>query len=114
MSLSNKTTKTQVLYDDQCAFCCYWKKVLSKKDKKDKTEWLALKNSQNILEKYSVPANINSIVLISKNKVFYKSDAVIEILLIVELKWAIIFKIFPKSFRDIIYSTIARNRNIFQ
>ena len=114
MNSSSKLIKSQVLYDDQCAFCCFWKGVLSKQDKSNKLDWLALSKATTIMDSYSIPSDINSIVFISENEVLYKSDAIIEVLLKIDKKWASIFKVFPKKFRDNVYSFIARNRNIFE
>ena len=55
----------------------------------------------------------NTVIFLNNDKIYYKSDAIIEILKNSNgiLYFFSIIKLIPKSFRDSIYDIISRNRN---
>ncbi|HEX7413268.1 MAG TPA: DUF393 domain-containing protein [Bacteroidia bacterium] len=70
--------------------------------------------AKQALEKYQYNFNqLNSLVLLIDEAVFYTSDAVLKICnyLKAPYKWFVIFKIVPAFIRDGIYNYIAKNRH---
>jgi predicted DCC family thiol-disulfide oxidoreductase YuxK len=70
--------------------------------------------AQEMLNKYSIDkGNIDSIVLIVENEIFFESDAVLYILKNLGGIWNLfsVFKIVPKKFRDLLYKFIAVRRH---
>jgi predicted DCC family thiol-disulfide oxidoreductase YuxK len=67
---------------------------------------------ENIIRQYNILNEGKSVIFIKEGIVFYKSDAVIEIVKLIK-GWPHIFKyasLFPKFLRDGVYNLIAKNR----
>jgi predicted DCC family thiol-disulfide oxidoreductase YuxK len=103
-----------VLFDGVCNLCNGTVDIILKRDAKKQFRFVALQTETGevIRNKYSIPDEIDSVVLIYNGKVFYESDAALEIarLLPPPWKWAVVFKIVPVGLRNAIYRWIARNR----
>lgn len=103
-----------MLFDGECTFCAFWVKYILKKDKKDQFIFTSLQSNtgKQLLQEYKVPESVDSVVLISKGKAFIKSNAVFEIqrLLGGWRKIFLVFKVFPRFIRDIIYDLVAKMR----
>lgn len=103
-----------VLFDGVCNLCNRTVDFILKRDIKKQFRFAALQSEtgEQIKTKLSIPEEIDSVVLIYEGKVFYESDAALEIarLLPAPWKWAMVFKMAPATWRNSIYRWIARNR----
>lgn len=105
-----------IFYDSGCGLCGRSVEFLKKIDKKNNFTFVPLNSpmaSDFLRSSASALLNIDSVIYLNKNRIYLKSDAVIEILsnLSGPLSPLRIFKFLPVSFRDGIYDLIARNRN---
>lgn len=109
------TNKSIILFDGYCNLCSGLVRFLIKRDKKDNFRFVSLQSDRTseLLSPFKIPEKINeTVILIKENKIYLKSDAVIEIASIIGGIWRI-FKsaqYIPKRFRDFIYDRIAKNR----
>lgn len=64
-----------ILFDGECNFCDSSVQFIIKRDPQGLFHFASLQSEagQELLKKYDVPANIDSIVLIEKDKAYYKS-----------------------------------------
>ncbi len=103
-----------VLFDGECQFCDSSVQFIIKHDAKELFYFASLKSEvgKELLVKYAVSSEIDSIVLIENNKAYVKSIAVLRIgrQLRGVLKCLYIFKFVPTSVRDFAYDLIAKNR----
>jgi predicted DCC family thiol-disulfide oxidoreductase YuxK len=108
------TNNPLVLFDGVCNLCNGTVDFMLKRDPKKQFRFVALQSEagEKIREKFRFPEEIDSVILIHKEEVFYESDAVLEIarLLPAPWKWAVVFKIVPVNWRNAVYRWIARNR----
>jgi len=100
-----------IFYDGVCALCNGTVKFVIRFDSKEKFSFSAL-DSDYASKHLKLPENIDSIVLLDKGNQFYKSDAVIRILIDIGGfgKLAYLFYMVPKPIRDFVYEFIANNR----
>ncbi|MCC7532909.1 MAG: DUF393 domain-containing protein [Bacteroidia bacterium] len=106
-----KGTKPIVFYDGICGLCNWCVQFLLKWDKKSVFTFCSLqsKSAAKFLgDNYST----DSIVLYYNGKVYNKSTAVLNIVVLLGGLWkvAFLFKVIPKFLRDFIYDWIAVNR----
>lgn len=103
-----------VLFDGVCNLCNGTVDFILKRDRKKQFRFVALQSEtgKKIRRKFRFPEEIDSVILILGEKVFYESDAALEIarLLPAPWKWASFFKIVPENWRNAVYRWIARNR----
>jgi predicted DCC family thiol-disulfide oxidoreductase YuxK len=103
-----------LLFDGVCNLCNSAVDVILKKAQEDDFKLVALQSEegQQLLKKFELPLEINTVVLIQNNQVFSESDAVIEICkhLKTPWSWLTVFKLLPKSWRDNLYRFVANNR----
>lgn len=103
-----------VLFDGVCNLCNGTVDFILNRDRKKQFRFVALQSEagETIRKNVSIPDEIDSVVLIHEEKVFYESDAALEIarLLPAPWKWAVVFKIVPPGWRNAVYRWIARNR----
>ncbi len=108
--------KKIILFDGVCNLCNSFVQFVIKHDKKDVFRFVALQSEigQEIIKNIGLQnQNIDSVVLYEPNSNFYlKSNAALEIVKNLDgvFKLVIVFKIFPRFFRDFAYDFIARNR----
>lgn len=106
--------KKIILFDGVCNLCNNSVNFIIRRDIKSIFLFAPLQSNfgEVLTAKMNIPQKIDSIILISENKYYIKSDAVIEI--IKQLKWYwrmfIIIKILPLKFRDFLYDFIANSR----
>ena len=103
-----------ILFDGICNLCNKTVLFLIKHDKKNNLHFAAQQSSAGgkIMQQYFVLNDSNSVVLIKDEKVYYKSDAIIEISKLL-VGWPKLFKlifIFPKGLRNWFYDIVANNR----
>ncbi len=113
--------KMVLLFDSGCKLCNSSIKfvtkgdnVVSKGDKKQQIKQIPLSSLEGaaIVAKYPSLQNINSIIFIANNQLFIESDAIIEIAkqLSFPYKFLAAGRLVPKTWRDVIYKWIAKNR----
>lgn len=103
-----------IFFDGECLLCQGFVKFLWKRDHKRIFSYAPLQGTTAIhYLNTSQRDNLNSVVLFDGQKTYEKSDAAIEVLIRLD-GWpkfcGYFFKIFPRFFRDFIYSIIAKNR----
>jgi len=103
-----------ILFDGVCNLCNGTVDFLLKRDSKKQFRYSALQSETGkaLIQKYQIPEQTDSVILIKLNKVYFESDAVIEISNLLPFPWrlGIIFQIIPKIIRDKIYRWIAKKR----
>ena len=103
-----------VLFDGICNLCNRTVSFLIKNDTNNLLHYTAQQNQAgiDIMHQYGIEAANKSVIFIKEDKVFYKSDAIIEISKLLT-GWPRILKysyLVPKLLRDGIYDIIAVNR----
>lgn len=103
-----------ILFDGECNFCDHSVQFIIKRDPAAFFKFTSLQSDkgQALLQQYQVPANINSFVLISNNKVYHHSSAALHVSKHLKGLWkaAYFFIIVPVPIRDFFYNIIAKNR----
>src|SRR4051812_6382863 len=103
-----------VLFDGECHFCDWSVQFIIKRDPKELFRFVSLQSvvGQELLERYKVPLDIDSMVLIEQEKVYVKSNAALRICRHLRGAWKLlyIFKLIPISIRNSVYDWIAKNR----
>lgn len=109
----NSKTYHIVLFDDVCVLCNSFIKFILNKDKKDIIRFSALESQTAVNFHNKLIKDIDSVVLIEKSeKIYYKSDAVIKILEILNypLWFCRLLRLIPISVRDFFYDNVAKRR----
>ena len=105
-----------ILFDGVCNLCNDAVQFVIKRDKEAVFLFAPLQGNtgQKLLKERGInPNEIDSIILIEPNVVFYvKSDAALEIVKKLDTPWRFIhlFKVLPRVLRDFVYDFIAKNR----
>ncbi|WP_396589798.1 thiol-disulfide oxidoreductase DCC family protein [Allomuricauda sp. R78024] len=108
--------KKIILFDGVCNLCNGAIQFVIKRDKKDTFRYAALQSEigeQLIAERAIDTTKVDSIILIEPGVAYFtKSDAALNIAKEFGGGWKLLgtFIWIPKSFRDVIYDLIARNR----
>lgn len=106
--------KNIILFDGVCNLCNSSVDFILKRDKMRQFQFVALqsKSGEELVDKYGIPKETDSVVLINENMIFIESEAAIEIvkLLPTPWNWLASLKIIPIKLRNSIYKWIARNR----
>ena len=106
--------KSVILFDGVCNLCNASVRFIIKRDKSDKFQFANIQSEYAIekLKEFKFAELPDSLVLIDGDNIYFKSDAVLEIIRSFSKLWHVflIFKILPKIFRDIIYDLIANYR----
>jgi predicted DCC family thiol-disulfide oxidoreductase YuxK len=104
-----------VLFDGICNLCNASVRFISRHDKDSKIQFASLQSemAKELLSKLAIdPYKLDSIIFISNEKIFFKSNAAIEIAKLLNgfphyLKY---FQFIPRPIRDFVYDLIAKNR----
>lgn len=103
-----------VLFDGMCNLCSTSVQFIIKRDSDGYFSFASLQSEEGeaLREKYQVPTNIDSVVVIDNNTYYLKSSAALQIARHLNGKWKFIYflRIIPRSIRDWMYRYIARNR----
>ncbi len=103
-----------ILFDGICNLCNSAVDFIINKDKKHLFRFIPLQTDAGnlISQKFPIPENTDSVILIKEKKVFTESEAVLEIAALLPYPWrmAAVIKILPSFLRNPIYRWIARNR----
>ena len=104
-----------IFFDGVCNMCNSFVRLIIKLDYKELFVFcpISSKKGQKIINKFNLELkNIDSIILLKNNKITLKSEAVIEILVSLNLffRFFLILKILPSKLLDLIYDFIAKYR----
>ena len=103
-----------ILFDGVCVLCNKAVDLILRFDRKKQFRYVAQQSDAGkiLIQKFSIPSEINSVILIYNNQVYTESEAFIKISSFLSFPWnaGIILKIFPKKFNYLIYRWIANNR----
>ena len=103
-----------LLYDNECPFCCNIVKKLSSLIEDPSISYIPLNSKQGkkLITKYSLE-NLRSVIYINhNNKIFVKSNAILNICKLMNFPYKLLYilNIFPTYFLNLGYNFIARNR----
>ena len=112
---ASKINKKIILFDGVCNMCNQFVYIIIKLDYKNQFVFTSLQGGkgQEIISSFKIDSNkLDSIILLNKNQLESKSQAVISIItsLNIIFKLLSILKIIPKNILDIAYDFIAKNR----
>lgn len=116
-NILNHTANKILLFDGYCNLCSRSISFLRKNLRKHDYSFVPSKSEEgeNLIRKYNL-SNVteHSIVLIVNNKIFTKSDALLEIIDDMRTVWKLLkfLRIVPKSFRNRIYDLTSKYRHI--
>jgi predicted DCC family thiol-disulfide oxidoreductase YuxK len=103
-----------ILFDGVCVLCNRAVDFILRFDRKKQFRYVAQQSvaGKILIQKFRIPSEINSVILIFNNQVYIESEALIKISSFLSFPWntGIILKIFPKKFNDFFYQWIAKNR----
>ncbi|MFP5109903.1 thiol-disulfide oxidoreductase DCC family protein [Neobacillus sp. C211] len=103
-----------ILFDGVCNLCNNSVKFIIKRDTSGYFKFASLQGEtgQKLLKKHSLNYDLNSFVLIEKEKVYIKSSAALRVCSKLGGAWRIfsIFRFLPPLFRDFLYDIVAKNR----
>ncbi|MBS8263749.1 thiol-disulfide oxidoreductase DCC family protein [Mesobacillus boroniphilus] len=103
-----------ILFDGVCNFCDASVQFILNRDSKETFYFASLQSEggQGLLKKYKVRDDVDSMILIENDKVYYKSSAALRISRHLRGAWKLlyVFMIVPAPIRNIVYDIIARNR----
>lgn len=103
-----------LLYDGTCNLC-HWAVQWIKRNAGSTTfqfESLSSDFAKKLIEKHSELEGIDSIIFFDEKGMYIKSEAIFHISSSLKRPWPLLqlFRIFPKSMLDQVYSFIAKNR----
>lgn len=109
------TPEHLIFFDGVCNFCNSSVLWIIKRDRKKIFYFASLqsKYAQEILSQFKVNTQeIDSIIYIKRNKVFFKSTAALEIAKDLKNSWSCLYilKIIPQFLRDMVYDLFAKQR----
>tara|TARA_Y100000991_G_scaffold190203_1_gene156481 strand:+ start:378 stop:782 length:405 start_codon:yes stop_codon:yes gene_type:complete len=100
-----KMEQTILYYDGLCVLCNKSMRFIINRDRKNQFKI-------GLLDAFESDNKLDSVVLVHKGIKYNYSNAVIKSLILIGgiYKLAALLFIFPKSLRDLVYKTIAKNR----
>lgn len=103
-----------ILFDGECHFCDQSVQFIIKRDPKGRFTFASLQSDigKELLKKFHVPEDMDSLVLIEENKCYVQSTAALRVYKNLKGAWKIayVFLAVPKPIRDFFYDLIAKNR----
>ncbi|AOV06482.1 thiol-disulfide oxidoreductase DCC family protein [Sporosarcina ureilytica] len=103
-----------ILFDGDCYFCDVNVQFIFKRDPYAHFYFTPLQSDkgQELIQKFAIPKDIDSVVLIENNKVFTESSAALHIAKKLDGLWHLLFLfiLIPRPIRDGVYKYIAKNR----
>ncbi|MFK2824763.1 thiol-disulfide oxidoreductase DCC family protein [Bacillus sp. B190/17] len=103
-----------ILFDGECHFCDSSVQFIIKHDPEEAFRFASLQSDtgKRLLAAYQVPPDIDSMILIEKDKAYQKSAAALRICRHLKgvWKWLYVLILIPRPIRNTIYDFIARNR----
>ncbi len=111
---TDHTIKKIILFDGVCNLCSAAVHFVIKRDSKNNFRFASLQSefAKKLLPKFNHGHEVTTIVLIDNDKIYFRSDAALEISKGLRGLWPVffIFKIVPRFLRDFVYDFIAKNR----
>jgi predicted DCC family thiol-disulfide oxidoreductase YuxK len=105
-----------ILFDGDCTLCCKMVQFIIKRNKQICCVSLQSAAGQSVLLNHGYPVkDISSVVFVANNKVYFKSDAILQIARRLNGMWPLfyVFMIIPKFIRNSFYNTFAKHRYIW-
>lgn len=103
-----------ILFDGECNFCDRSVEFIIKRDKKAVYKFTSIQSDtgQFIVEKFAVPSDIDSMILVKNETCYYKSSAALRICKNLKGAWKLLYfcLLVPKPIRDHFYDVISKNR----
>lgn len=104
-----------VLFDGYCNMCGKVTAFVASKDKKNLFEILSYQSERGkkiLTERNLVPSSTDSVILVTDNKIYFRSDAMIKIFRKLSFPWSIlsVLGFIPPKLRNVVYTVIAKNR----
>lgn len=104
-----------IFFDGVCNLCNGSVDFILKRDPKETFRFASLQSSiaKDLLKRESVDLNnMRTIILLNNGKVFYRSNAILEILRQLTAPWPVfyVFKLVPRFIRDGLYNLISKHR----
>ncbi len=103
-----------ILFDGECNFCDSSVQFIISRDPKGLFHYSSLQSDtgRELMRKYGVREDVDSMVLIENGKVYYKSAAALRICRHLKGAWKLLYSliIVPRPIRNAVYDVIARNR----
>lgn len=103
-----------ILFDGVCNFCDASVQFILDRDPKETFHFASLQSEagQKLLKTYHVPDDMDSMILIEDEKVYYQSAAALRISRHLKGAWKYFYAliIVPAPIRNVAYDFIARNR----
>ncbi|AQQ51865.1 thiol-disulfide oxidoreductase DCC family protein [Planococcus lenghuensis] len=103
-----------VLFDGDCNFCDSSVQFIINHDPVGYFNFASLQSEigEELSEKYNIPDDVDSLVLIQDDQAYVKTDGALRIANHLTGLWKLAYylKSFPRPLRDAAYDTFARNR----
>ncbi|HLR66945.1 MAG TPA: thiol-disulfide oxidoreductase DCC family protein [Virgibacillus sp.] len=103
-----------LLFDGDCNFCDKSVQFILKRDAKKHFKFASLQSEagEDLREKFHVPANIDSLLLIENRRFYTKSSAALQVCKHLTGLWKMLYIgiLIPKPIRDAVYNVVANNR----
>ncbi|MCA0972065.1 thiol-disulfide oxidoreductase DCC family protein [Halobacillus litoralis] len=106
--------KRIILFDGDCHFCDRSVQFIMKRDPKAMFQFASLQSEtgQELLRKFGAPVELDSFILIEKNRMYTQSTAALRVCRQLNGLWKTLHFLtaIPKPIRDTVYNVIAKNR----
>ncbi len=104
--------KAILVFDNNCILCSRTASFLSVTDRKNRLMFTAFDSDFWTNHPLNTNRENQSIILLYKNVLYYRSRAILKIIEILGFPWNIIliFRVLPSGWLDSVYDFIARNR----
>jgi predicted DCC family thiol-disulfide oxidoreductase YuxK len=104
-----------IFFDGVCNLCNGSVDFILKRDPKETFRFASLQSpiAKDLLKRESVDLNnMRTIILLNNGKIFYRSNAILEILRQLTAPWPVfyVFKLVPRFIRDGLYNLISKYR----
>lgn len=103
-----------ILFDGVCNFCDSSVQFIIKHDQAAYFQFASIQSDagQALLAQYEIPGNIDSVLLIEHEKVYFESTAALKICRRLDSFWPVcyVFIFIPPPIRNIMYRLFAKNR----
>lgn len=103
-----------ILFDGECHFCDYSVQFIIKRDKRALYKFASIQSDagKELYRKHSVPAEIDSLILVKDDKCYFKSSAALTICKNLDGGWKLFYGLImvPRPIHDYFYGIVAKNR----
>lgn len=106
--------KRIVLFDGDCNFCDANVQFIIKRDPYEHFQFASIQSDigQQLLQQYHIPSDVDSLLLIERQRAYIKSSAALRIAKKLDGLWhlAFLFILVPPVIRNALYDIVAKNR----